>query len=102
MSDHPELLKQLSLQVIDGIALDAVKMYTDGNPDRQLILLATLIELAIARRQHPIHLQWVPSHVDLPGNEVVDDLSKAAASDLWIRKITWSLRRLRSTPGLKN
>ncbi|GFU83920.1 RNase H domain-containing protein [Trichonephila clavipes] len=30
MSNHPELLKQLALEVIDGIALDAAKIYTDG------------------------------------------------------------------------
>ncbi|GFY36034.1 uncharacterized protein TNCV_4844061 [Trichonephila clavipes] len=31
MSGHPELLKQLALEVIDGISLDAVKCYTDGS-----------------------------------------------------------------------
>ncbi|GFX91992.1 hypothetical protein TNCV_5004561 [Trichonephila clavipes] len=31
MSDHPELLKQLTLEVIDGIPLDAAKIYTDGS-----------------------------------------------------------------------
>ncbi|GFU41509.1 RNase H domain-containing protein [Trichonephila clavipes] len=31
--------------------------------------------------RHPIHLQWVPSHVDLIGNEVADDLAKAATSN---------------------
>ncbi|GFW14707.1 hypothetical protein TNCV_1561701 [Trichonephila clavipes] len=31
MSDHPELLKQLALEVIDGIPLDGVKIYTDGS-----------------------------------------------------------------------
>ncbi|GFW49714.1 RNase H domain-containing protein [Trichonephila clavipes] len=31
--------------------------------------------------QHPIHLQWVPSQVGLPRNEVVDDLAKVATSD---------------------
>ncbi|GFX54993.1 RNase H domain-containing protein [Trichonephila clavipes] len=31
--------------------------------------------------RHPIHLQWVPSHVGLLGNEVVDDLAKAATSN---------------------
>ncbi|GFV64774.1 hypothetical protein TNCV_808711 [Trichonephila clavipes] len=30
---------------------------------------------------HPIHLQWVPSHVGLLGNEVEDDLAKAATSN---------------------
>ncbi|GFU01986.1 RNase H domain-containing protein [Trichonephila clavipes] len=30
---------------------------------------------------HPIHLQWVPSHVGLLGNEVADDLAKAATSN---------------------
>ncbi|GFV53102.1 uncharacterized protein TNCV_4015151 [Trichonephila clavipes] len=31
MSDHPELLKQLALEVIDGIPLDAVKIYNGGS-----------------------------------------------------------------------
>ncbi|GFW98216.1 uncharacterized protein TNCV_331681 [Trichonephila clavipes] len=31
MSDHPELLKQLALEVIDGIPLNAAKIYTDGS-----------------------------------------------------------------------
>ncbi|GFU72629.1 RNase H domain-containing protein [Trichonephila clavipes] len=31
--------------------------------------------------RHSIHLQWVLSHVGLPGNEVEDDLAKVATSD---------------------
>ncbi|GFX45694.1 RNase H domain-containing protein [Trichonephila clavipes] len=31
MSDHPELLKQLALELIDVIPLDAEKIYTDGS-----------------------------------------------------------------------
>ncbi|GFX26713.1 transmembrane protein 161B [Trichonephila clavipes] len=31
MSGYPELLKQLALEVIDGIPLDALKIYTDGS-----------------------------------------------------------------------
>ncbi|GFW25305.1 uncharacterized protein TNCV_5088701 [Trichonephila clavipes] len=31
MSGHPELLKQLALEVIAGIPLDAAKIYTDGS-----------------------------------------------------------------------
>ncbi|GFV81893.1 RNase H domain-containing protein [Trichonephila clavipes] len=48
MSDHTELLKQLALEVIDGILLDAAKIYTDGS---------------------------------LLGNEVADNLAKAATSN---------------------
>ncbi|GFV90679.1 RNase H domain-containing protein [Trichonephila clavipes] len=31
--------------------------------------------------RHPIQLQWIPSNVSLLGNEVVDDLAKAATSN---------------------
>ncbi|GFV84923.1 RNase H domain-containing protein [Trichonephila clavipes] len=31
MSDHPELLKQLAQEVVDGILLETVEIYTDGN-----------------------------------------------------------------------
>ncbi|GFU05490.1 transposable element Tcb2 transposase [Trichonephila clavipes] len=35
----------------------------------------------VVQKRHTIRLQWVPSHVDLPGNEETDDLAKAATSD---------------------
>ncbi|GFU90871.1 RNase H domain-containing protein [Trichonephila clavipes] len=50
MSDHSELLKQLPLEVIDGIPLHAAKIYTEGSKG-------------------------------LLGNEVADDLAKAATSN---------------------
>ncbi|GFS91653.1 RNase H domain-containing protein [Trichonephila clavipes] len=31
--------------------------------------------------RHPIHLQWVPSHVDLHRNQAADDLPKADPED---------------------
>ncbi|GFW80603.1 RNase H domain-containing protein [Trichonephila clavipes] len=31
---------------------------------------------------HEIHLQWIPSHIDLEGNEIADTLVKAGARDL--------------------
>ncbi|GFW95798.1 RNase H domain-containing protein [Trichonephila clavipes] len=145
MSDLPELLKQLALEVVDGIPLDAAKIYFDGskgetnitdsgvlvelsdrvikfqrrNTDRASVFRMELIDImcglsfinnirdiAVSENwiladsrlsiQHlsnwpsigdntsrsilhlfqqlsdrrPIHLQWVPSHVGLLGNEV--------------------------------
>ncbi|GFT66435.1 RNase H domain-containing protein [Trichonephila clavipes] len=133
MSNHPELLKQLALEVIDGIPLDAAKIYTDGskgetnttgsgvlielpgrvikfqrrNADHASVFRTELIAIIRSSIQHltnwpsigdsisksilhlfqqlsdrhPIHLQWVPSHVVLLGNEVADDLAKAATSN---------------------
>ncbi|GFX01819.1 uncharacterized protein TNCV_1022221 [Trichonephila clavipes] len=47
MSDHPELLKQLALEVIKGIPLYAAKIYTDGTDPS-----SNINELAIYRRHH--------------------------------------------------
>ncbi|GFT67133.1 RNase H domain-containing protein [Trichonephila clavipes] len=124
MSDHPELLKQLALEVIDGIPLDTAKIYTDGSKEETntsgrgviIELPGRIRDLAVSEiwiltgsrssiqhlsnwssigdsisrsilhlfqqlsDRHPIHLQWVPSHVGLLGNEVADDLANAATS----------------------
>ncbi|GFX45886.1 RNase H domain-containing protein [Trichonephila clavipes] len=77
MSGYFELLKQLALEVIDGIPLDAVKIIaiSDSTSRSILHLFKQLSD------RHPMHLQWVPSHVGLSENEVADDLAKVAASD---------------------
>ncbi|PRD31752.1 UNVERIFIED_CONTAM: hypothetical protein NCL1_22618 [Trichonephila clavipes] len=31
---------------------------------------------------HEIHLQWIPSHIDLEGNEIADTLAKARACEV--------------------
>ncbi|GFW50390.1 transposon Ty3-I Gag-Pol polyprotein [Trichonephila clavipes] len=38
-------------------------------------------ELPQVSEDELFHLQWVPSHVGLPGNEVANDLAKVATSD---------------------
>lgn len=41
-------------------------------------ILNKLIRLSLS---HQIHLQWIPSHVDLEGNEIADTLAKAGAGE---------------------
>ncbi|GFX72105.1 RNase H domain-containing protein [Trichonephila clavipes] len=90
MSDHPELLKQMALEEIDGIPLDAAKICTDGSSRSSIQHLSNWPSIGDSTSRsilhlfqqlsdrHPIHLQWVPSHVGLLGNEVTEDLAKAA------------------------
>ena len=148
-SSVPEHLKQLALEVINGIPQDATKIYTDGskgennqsgsgvfirtprgeqkiairNPDHCSVFRSELIAIEAGLRailadrsygevwilsdskssiQHlsdwssvgdrasvsilnmlkqisksrTVHLQWIPSHVDIYGNEVADSLAK--------------------------
>ncbi|GFV39777.1 RNase H domain-containing protein [Trichonephila clavipes] len=39
-------------------------------------------KLKLFSTSHQIHLQWIPSHVDLKGNEIVDTLAKASACEV--------------------
>ncbi|GFX96642.1 uncharacterized protein TNCV_244291 [Trichonephila clavipes] len=181
MSVHPEFLKQLALEVIAGIPLDAAKIYTDGskgetnttgsgvlieltghviklqkrNADHASVLRTELIaimcglsfiknlrDLAVSeiwiltdRRSSIQHLSNWPSIGNSTSRSVLHlfqqlsdrhptvgplstvvpfscrpsregscglSLRRRLQAILWIRKTTWSLHRLRSTPGLKN
>ncbi|GFU75823.1 RNase H domain-containing protein [Trichonephila clavipes] len=53
MSDHPELLKQLALEVLDEIPLDAAKIYTDGS----LLGNEVADDLAKASTSNPVDLE---------------------------------------------
>ncbi|GFY32093.1 RNase H domain-containing protein [Trichonephila clavipes] len=64
MSDHPELLKQLALEVIDRIPLDAAKIYSDGNKGETNTTGSGFLR-----------------GLGLRGNEVADDLAKIVRSN---------------------
>ncbi|GFU79060.1 uncharacterized protein TNCV_1493791 [Trichonephila clavipes] len=63
-TDLPAYLKQLALERIGDTPIDTVQIRR---------LPSTL---------HQIHLQWIPSHVDLEGNEIADTLAKAGACEI--------------------
>ncbi|GFV58349.1 RNase H domain-containing protein [Trichonephila clavipes] len=64
LSDNPEFLKQLALEVIDGIPQDAAKIYTDG----------TFGSAPYSSTVGPFSCR--PSREEI----VADDLAKAATS----------------------
>ncbi|GFX87380.1 RNase H domain-containing protein [Trichonephila clavipes] len=91
MSDHPELLKQLALRVIDGIPLDAAKIYTDGSKGETNITgSGVLIELpgrvikfqrrnadhASVFRTELIAIMW--------GLSFINNIRDLAFSEIWI------------------
>ncbi|GFT55528.1 RNase H domain-containing protein [Trichonephila clavipes] len=124
--DLPAYLKQIALERIGGIPIDAIQR---RNPDgfsvfrneliaiyealgsfaslpngkeiwilsdsrsaiqhlsnwqsvRDNVGVSILTELKRLSTSHQIHLQWIPSHIDLEGNEIVDTLAKAGACEL--------------------
>ncbi|GFW82820.1 RNase H domain-containing protein [Trichonephila clavipes] len=154
-ADLPAYLKQLALERIGDIPIDAVQVYTDGsrddnyrsgsgiyiksqdhilriqrrNPDgcsvfrselmaidealgslaslpngkeiwilsdsgsaiqplsnwqrvRDNVGVSILTKLKRLSTSHQIHLQWIPPHIDLEGNEIADTLAKAGAHEL--------------------
>ncbi|GFV52468.1 RNase H domain-containing protein [Trichonephila clavipes] len=76
------LIKFSKLYFISGISdvlrlLEALDPFTKVNRSS-----GPFTEFAVRTyKVKPIHLQWVPSHVGLSGNEVADDLVKATTSN---------------------
>ncbi|GFY16890.1 RNase H domain-containing protein [Trichonephila clavipes] len=44
--------------------------------------VSILTKLKRLSTSHQIHLQWIPSHIDLEGNEIADTLAKAGACEV--------------------
>ncbi|GFW61555.1 RNase H domain-containing protein [Trichonephila clavipes] len=63
MSDHPELLKQLALELIDGIPLDAAKIHTDFS----LLENEVADDLAKAAASNPVDTE---DHMVLTSTEI--------------------------------
>ncbi|GFU21565.1 RNase H domain-containing protein [Trichonephila clavipes] len=49
---------------------------------RENVGVSILTKLKRLSTSHQIHLQWIPSHIDLEGNEIADTLTKACAFEV--------------------
>lgn len=51
---------------------------------RDKVGVSVLNKLRQLSIDNQIHIQWIPSHVELDGNEVADELAKAGASEVLV------------------
>ncbi|GFW37312.1 RNase H domain-containing protein [Trichonephila clavipes] len=92
----PCYLKQLALERIN-VSKDAVHMFTDGSKlgcdcsgrdiyisflDQEIKIQRSLARYFVPSLQFlGIHFQWIPSHVNITGNEIADSLARAGAGE---------------------
>ncbi|GFW64360.1 RNase H domain-containing protein [Trichonephila clavipes] len=55
---------------------------TEGKKFSQHLIQDRYIKLKRLSISHQIHLQWIPSHIDLEGNEIADTFVKAGACEV--------------------
>ncbi|GFU10300.1 uncharacterized protein TNCV_150651 [Trichonephila clavipes] len=60
----------------------AIQHLSNCQSVRDNVGVSILSKLKRLSPSHQIHLQWIPSHVDLKGNEIADTLAKAGTSGL--------------------
>ncbi|GFU38288.1 RNase H domain-containing protein [Trichonephila clavipes] len=60
----------------------AIQHLSNWQSVRDNVGVSILINLKRLSTLHQIHLQWIPSHIDLEGNEISDTLAKAGAREL--------------------
>ncbi|GFX82139.1 hypothetical protein TNCV_2707691 [Trichonephila clavipes] len=57
----------------------AIQLLSNLQSVRDNVGVSILTKLKRLSTSHQIHLQWIPSHIDLEGNEIADTLAKASA-----------------------
>ncbi|GFY29384.1 RNase H domain-containing protein [Trichonephila clavipes] len=60
----------------------AIQHLSNRQSVRDNVGVSILTKLKRLSTSHQIRLQWIPSHIDLEGNEIVDTLAKAGACEL--------------------
>ncbi|GFU24356.1 uncharacterized protein TNCV_942491 [Trichonephila clavipes] len=60
----------------------AIQHLSNWQSVRDNVGVSILTELKRLSTSHQIHLQWIPPHIDLEGNEIADTLTKAGACEV--------------------
>ncbi|GFU56998.1 RNase H domain-containing protein [Trichonephila clavipes] len=60
----------------------AIQHLSNWQSVRDNIGVSILTKLKRLSTSHQIHLQWIPSHIDLEGNQIADTLAKAGACEV--------------------
>ncbi|GFW21678.1 RNase H domain-containing protein [Trichonephila clavipes] len=60
----------------------AIQHLSNWQSERDNVGVSILTKLKRLSTSHQIHLQWIPSHIDLEGNEITDTLAKAGACEV--------------------
>ncbi|GBM34661.1 hypothetical protein AVEN_122055-1 [Araneus ventricosus] len=75
-TQHPEMMRQLSLEVINNISSRALVLYTDGSKSDKGRTGSGVYARAEDGLKSRVCIQWIPYHVGVFGNEVADKLAK--------------------------
>ncbi|UYV69581.1 hypothetical protein LAZ67_6004020 [Cordylochernes scorpioides] len=83
-ADHPGLLRSLAMERIEKADKETIQIYTDGslveNSSSGSGVLILKDKINKLNKDTKISLQWIPSHVGVPGNEEADRLAKEEAA----------------------
>ncbi|GFV57170.1 RNase H domain-containing protein [Trichonephila clavipes] len=61
---------------------NAIQHLSNWQSVRDTVGVSKLTKLKWLSTSHQIHLQWIPSHIDLEGNEIADTLAKAGTCEV--------------------
>ncbi|GFU40494.1 RNase H domain-containing protein [Trichonephila clavipes] len=76
----------------------AMQHFSNCQSVRDNLGVSILTKLKRLSPSHQIHLQWIPSDIDVEGNEIADTLAKTGASLKCARTVLLSRQRLLSHP----
>ncbi|GBM83582.1 G-protein coupled receptor GRL101 [Araneus ventricosus] len=119
-AQHPEMMRQLSLKVINNIPSQALVLYTDGSKSDSAKIQSKnwpkiqeetgqeiIPKIVTLSQKSRVCIQWIPSHVGVFGNEVADLLAKegsalpsAASGELFASEI-FSIHRAKANSAWK-